>query len=287
LIIIKKKKINLIKFLTNHNFSFFRFFIFSNPNRRWLATSPRNPKIIVDGPGKLYRKRRCATQAKGLETLDPKAEVEGPSESPRESPPPSPKERQHQPPPKGEQLQLERKIEQCTLDIVDLPIVNLQDTGRPFKIKVSTIRMVQHSPFTSKEDLNLHLQAFVQLCHTFDEDGVTQDQMRARLFPFSLHGKALHWFQTLPAESKQDWEALMRNFMKEFYSPTKTQSLRNKFDTFVQLPMETIAEALERFNEYMRAEFLEWHIYFLTRRMEKMDIEREAQDLKATEATST
>jgi hypothetical protein len=58
-------------------------------------------------------------------------------------------------------------------------------------------------------------------------------------------------------ESKQDWEALMRNFMKEFYSPTKTQNFLNDVDTFVQLPMETIAEALEHFNEYMRAEFLE------------------------------
>jgi hypothetical protein len=47
--------------------------------------------------------------------------------------------------------------------------------------------------------------------------------------------------------------------------------------------METIAEALERFNEYMRAEFLEWHISLLKRRMEKMD----AQDLKAAEARST
>jgi hypothetical protein len=51
--------------------------------------------------------------------------------------------------------------------------------------------------------------------------------------------------------------------------------------------METIAEALEYFNEYMRAEFLEWHIDFLMRRMEKMDMEREAQDLKAVEARST
>jgi hypothetical protein len=73
--------------------------------------------------------------------------------------------------------------------------------------------------------------------------------MRARLFLFSLHGKDLRWFHTLPVESKQDWEALMRNFMKEFYSPTKTQSLRIKINTFVQLPMETIAEALERLNE--------------------------------------
>jgi hypothetical protein len=49
-------------------------------------------------------------------------------------------------------------------------------------IKVSTIRMVQHSPFTGKEDLNLHLQAFVQLCQTFDEDGVIQDQVRQGFF---------------------------------------------------------------------------------------------------------
>jgi hypothetical protein len=31
---------------------------------------------------------------------------------------------------------------------------------------------------------------------------------------------------------------------------------RNKIDTFAQFLTETIAEALERINEYMRAEFL-------------------------------
>jgi hypothetical protein len=41
----------------------------------------------------------------------------------------------------GEQPQPERKIERCTPDIVDLPIINFQDAGRPFKIKVSTIHM--------------------------------------------------------------------------------------------------------------------------------------------------
>jgi hypothetical protein len=61
-----------------------------------------------------------------LETLDSKAKVKGPSKSPRESPPPSPKEDQPQSPPMGEQPQP---------DLVDLPIINLQDVGRPFKIK--------------------------------------------------------------------------------------------------------------------------------------------------------
>jgi hypothetical protein len=36
----------------------------------------------------------------------------------------------------------------------------------------------------------------------------------------------------------------------------------------------------------MRAKFLEWHIDFLMR-MEMMDIEREAEDLKVAEARST
>jgi hypothetical protein len=49
----------------------------------------------------------------------------------------------------------------------------------------------------------------------------------------------------------------------------------------------TIARALERFNEYIRAGFLEWHIGLLKRRMEKMKIEKEAQHLKAAEARST
>jgi hypothetical protein len=65
--------------LIHPNFSFLLdFCFFANPNLRWLATSPRNPILFVDDPGKLYRQRRCATQAKGLETLDPKAKVEGP-----------------------------------------------------------------------------------------------------------------------------------------------------------------------------------------------------------------
>jgi hypothetical protein len=90
----------------------------------------------------------------------------------------------------GEQPQPERKIELCTPDIIDLPIINLQYTGRTFKTKVSTIRM-------------------------------------------------------------------------------------------------TIARALECFNKYIRAGFLEWHIGLLKRRMEKMDIEKEAQHLKAAKARST
>jgi hypothetical protein len=167
------------------------------------TTSPRNPKIFVDDPGELYTKERCEAQAK--EIVDPKAEDEGSSKSPKQPPPPSLKRDQLQSPPMGEQPQPNRKIKElCSPNIVDLPNINLQDIGRSLKIKISTIHMVQQSPFTGKDDLKLHFQEFVQLCQTFKVDGVTQDQMRERLFPSSLIGKAWHWFHTLPAESKQN-----------------------------------------------------------------------------------
>jgi hypothetical protein len=207
---------------------------------------------FVDNPEKLYRlRRREAHQAKKLDFVDSKSKDEGSLESPKNSPPQSHKKNRL--PPMGEQPQEPKIGELCTPDIVDLPTLNLTEIGRPFEIKTSTIRMVQHSPFTGKEDPNLHLQAFIQLCQTFNMNGVTQDQMRARLFPFSLLEKALQWFHSQPAEMVQNWNALMRAFMKEYYSLGKTQSLRNKIATFAQYPTETISEAFEHFNEYTRA----------------------------------
>jgi hypothetical protein len=44
----------------------------------------------------------------------------------------------------------------------------------------------------------------------------------------------------------------MKAFIKEYYSPGKTQSLCNKIATFAQYPTDTIWEAFKRFNEYTR-----------------------------------
>jgi hypothetical protein len=103
----------------------------------------------VDDPEKIYKlRRREAHQAKKLDFVDSKSEDEGSLESLKNSPPQSPRENRL--PQMGDQPQ-ERKIgELCTPDIVDLPILNLTEIERSFEIKTSTIRMVQHSPFTGK-----------------------------------------------------------------------------------------------------------------------------------------
>jgi hypothetical protein len=124
----------------------------------------KKPKLFfVDDPGKLYRQRGRATKAKGLETLDPKAKVEGPSKSPRESPPLSPMEDQPQQP--------EREIKLCTPDIVDLPIINLQDAGRPFKIKRRMEKME-----IEKEAQHLKAAKARSTCEDCEEHDHVQDE---------------------------------------------------------------------------------------------------------------
>jgi hypothetical protein len=197
----------------------------------YLSNKPDN---FVDDPEKFYSlRRREAQQAKKLDSVYSKSEDEGSLESPKNPPPQS--LRENRLPPMGEQQQECKIGELCTPDIIDLPILNLAEIRRPFEIKTLTIRMVQHSPFTGKED-PIHLQAFVQLCQTFNMDGVTQDQMRAKLFLFSLLGKALQWFYSQPAETVQDWNALMRAFMKEYYSPVKLKVCLIRVPLFLSIP---------------------------------------------------
>jgi hypothetical protein len=76
---------------------------------------------------------------------------------------------------------------------------------------------------------------------------------KGKAFSVLATWKVLKWLYTQPVETVQNWEALMRAFMKEYYTPGKTQSLHNKIATFAQYPTETISKAFNCFNEYTQA----------------------------------
>ena len=72
-----------------------------------------------------------------------------------------------------------------------------------FKIKPSIIQMVQNNQFggLQGEDPYAHILTFLNVCATFKINGVTDDAMRLRLFPFSVRDKAQLWLASLPNES--------------------------------------------------------------------------------------
>ena len=48
------------------------------------------------------------------------------------------------------------------------------------------------------EDLHAHLTRFGRVCSTFQLNGVIEDAINLRLFPFSLTDQAVVWLDSLP-----------------------------------------------------------------------------------------
>ena len=61
-----------------------------------------------------------------------------------------------------------------------------------FEIKPGLIQMLQQSSFggNSSEDPNTHLTNFLEICDTIKLNGVSEEAIKFRLFPFSLREKA-------------------------------------------------------------------------------------------------
>ncbi|XP_020266822.1 uncharacterized protein LOC109842344 [Asparagus officinalis] len=123
-----------------------------------------------------------------------------------------------------------------------------------FELKPSLLSMVQQNQFGggATEDPNLHLSIFLEYCDTLKLNGVTNDAIRLRLFPFSLRDKARAWLHSLPAGSITTWDQLSRAFLAKYFPPSKTAQMRNQITSFVQKEGESLYEAWERYKELLR-----------------------------------
>ena len=59
--------------------------------------------------------------------------------------------------------------------------------------------MVQQNQYGGlpHEDLNVHLETFLEIADTVKMNGVIEDVIKMRLFSFSLRDKARGWLQSL------------------------------------------------------------------------------------------
>ncbi|KAL5549438.1 hypothetical protein UlMin_004669 [Ulmus minor] len=123
-----------------------------------------------------------------------------------------------------------------------------------FEIKPSFIQMVQSNQFggMSKDDPNTHIAYFLEVCDLYKINGVFEDAVRLRVFPFSLRDRAKEWLNSLPPGSITTWDELVQRFLSKFFPPAKTAKLRNEITSFTQYDQESLYEAWERFKEMLR-----------------------------------
>ncbi|XP_075486253.1 uncharacterized protein LOC142525853 [Primulina tabacum] len=142
------------------------------------------------------------------------------------------------------------------------PVINAHYSGiargtiaaNNFELKPALINMVQQNQFgeAATADPHLHLRTFLEITDTVQINGVSDEIIRLRLFPFSLRDHARSWLQSLPLGSVTTWADLVTKFLSKYFPPAKSAQLKIDITNFRQREFEVLYEAWERYKELLR-----------------------------------
>ena len=66
----------------------------------------------------------------------------------------------------------------------------------------------------------------MRIANSINLSGVKPEVIQLQLFPFSLRDMAITWFNSLPYESVNTWEELMRAYFSKFFTPALSSEQR-------------------------------------------------------------
>ena len=106
------------------------------------------------------------------------------------------------------------------------PAVDAND----FELQPALIIMVQQNQFAghSIENPSEHLGQFLRIANSAILNGVKPEVIQLQLFPFSLRDMGITWFNSLPQESVNTWEELMRAYFDKFLFPSLQSEQRRE-----------------------------------------------------------
>ena len=132
-----------------------------------------------------------------------------------------------------------------------------------YELRLSLIAMVQEKPFSKDEDENpnTHLRDFEQLCSCIHIQGMRQDTLKWKLFPFSLTGIAKRWYTRHVGSVQGEWERLQSKFYLTFFPVPHAARLRVEILTFRQKEESHRPSIIRPRSSYRRADIVATFLY--------------------------
>ncbi|RDX99514.1 hypothetical protein CR513_17425, partial [Mucuna pruriens] len=144
-----------------------------------------------------------------------------------------------------------RLKELATLDVVYQPwciqYPQLEPT-QTYELKFGLIHLLPKFHGLAGEDPHKHLKEFHVVCSTMRLQGILEDYIKMKAFPFSLDGAAKDWLYLQPVLFNT-WGDMKCTFLEKFFPASRTASIRKEICGIRQHTGETLHEYWERFNK--------------------------------------
>ncbi|OMO99282.1 Retrotransposon gag protein [Corchorus capsularis] len=139
--------------------------------------------------------------------------------------------------------------ELAALDLALQPLcITYTDVEAPFEFKSGFIHLLPKFHGLPGEDPHRYLNEFHMACSLMRPQGVTDEQVKLRAFPFTLVDRAKDWLYCLPAGSVTTWLDMKRHFLEKYFPAHKVSNIRKEISGIRQNSDESLYEYRERFS---------------------------------------
>ncbi|KAL0435137.1 UNVERIFIED_CONTAM: hypothetical protein Sradi_0221600 [Sesamum radiatum] len=147
----------------------------------------------------------------------------------------------------------ERTIKEMTsLDLNQQPLcIEYPTLDVDFELKTGLIRLFPIFLGLAGEDPHKHLKQFHVVCSGMRPQGVTEEQVKLRAFPFSLGDKTKDWLYSLHLGSIISWNELKKQFLENYFPISRTTTIRKEISGIRQFFGENFHEYWGRFKHFV------------------------------------
>jgi len=100
------------------------------------------------------------------------------------------------------------------------------DNNVNFELKSGFIHLIATFNGLAREDPHTHLKEFLMICVGMKPNGVDEEQVKLKAFPFSLKGAAKAWLFSILPGSIGTWNGMKKIFLEKYFPASRVANIR-------------------------------------------------------------